>query len=65
MRIIEHSLDLNLSIRGENHPLTMDSLYLKAEILLSRGLYKESADILEKVIKFRENWFGKDHVQTG
>jgi hypothetical protein len=65
MRIIEHALDLNLSIRGENHPLTMDTLYNKAENLYSKGLYKESADILEKVVKFSENWFGKDHLQTG
>jgi hypothetical protein len=43
----------------------MDSLYFKAENLLSKGLFKESAEIIEKVVIFRENLYGKDHVETG
>jgi hypothetical protein len=64
MKIIELALDLNVSIRGEDHPLTMDSLYLKACNLNCNIIFKESAEIVEKVVKFRENRFGIDNIET-
>jgi hypothetical protein len=64
MKIIELALELNVSIRGEDHPLTMDSLYFKAWNLNCNIIFMESAEIVEKVVKFRENRFGKDNIET-
>jgi serine/threonine-protein kinase len=60
----EQALQINLSLRGQNHPAIAENLNNLAAIAQSRADYGKAEGLLRQALAITQSWYGADHPAT-